>query len=223
MRKSLCKNRMSEVALSAAQWLGCGYGPSMGEWAGPRENHGTMHCRGRPLQCDLLSPHWQGPCKGWPRETVMRFNRILVPTDFSLGAEVALDSAIELAKKFEATVVLMHAYGIPPYGSYPGLETFVTAAFVDAVEQAARDALSRVVATRKGADVPIAAALYCGVASEQILRAVQEHHIELVVMATRGRRGMAHVLVGSDRIVRLSPVPVLVVHPPAEALHTTDK
>ena len=147
----------------------------------------------------------------------MRANRILVPTDFSPAAERALDVALELGRVFKGTVVLMHTYGIPST-AYPGLEGWATSEFIEGIEHAARDALSGAVLARKGTDVPIATALYCGVPSEQILVAIQQHQIDLVVMGTHGRRGIAHLLLGSvaEKIVRSSPVPVLTVQPLAD-------
>jgi nucleotide-binding universal stress UspA family protein len=153
----------------------------------------------------------------------MRFNRILVPTDFSPAADKALDAAIELARQFGGTVVLMHAYGFPSY-AYAGFESLVTAEFVTALEHAAREALNEAVRPRNGGNVPIATALYLGVPWEQILVAVQQHEIGLVVIGTHGRRGVAHALLGSvaEKIVRLSPVPVLTVHPPVEQARPED-
>jgi nucleotide-binding universal stress UspA family protein len=152
----------------------------------------------------------------------MRGHRILVPTDFSPAAEMAFDTAIELARAFAGTVVLMHTYGIPSY-AYPGLEGLAAAEFMTALERAARDALNKAVVARKGVEIPIATALYCGVPWEQILLAVREHEIGLVVMGTHGRRGIAHALLGSvaERIVRMSPVPVLTVRPPEQEAQET--
>ena len=66
----------------------------------------------------------------------MQYARILVPTDFSPAAEAALEAALELAEKFKATVVLMHAYGAPSY-TYVDLESRVTADYGSALEQVA--------------------------------------------------------------------------------------
>ena len=44
--------------------------------------------------------------------------KIIVPTDFGKASEAAVDAAIEVAKKFEASIVIMHAYQIPAY-AYP--------------------------------------------------------------------------------------------------------
>ena len=40
----------------------------------------------------------------------MSFKKILVPTDFSIHAGVALDHALDLARVFEASVTLLHTY-----------------------------------------------------------------------------------------------------------------
>ncbi len=52
-----------------------------------------------------------------------------------------------------------------------------------------------------------------GVPWEQILAAAAETKADVVVMGTHGRRGFAHAFVGSvaERVVQLSPVPVLTV------------
>lgn len=56
-----------------------------------------------------------------------------------------------------------------------------------------------------------------GVPHEQILRFAREKNIDLIVIATHGRTGLNHILMGSiaETIVRLSPVPVLTVKPSA--------
>ena len=143
-------------------------------------------------------------------------NRILVSTDFSASANAALDAAIELARKFGATIVLMHAYGVPSH-VYPELEGPATADYMATLEQAARKALQNSAVSRKDAAVPIATALYCGSVWEQVLLAIEQHGVGLVVMGTHGRRGVAHVLLGSvaEKVVRLSTVPVLTVRGPA--------
>jgi nucleotide-binding universal stress UspA family protein len=43
---------------------------------------------------------------------------------------------------------------------------------------------------------------------------VREHAVDLIVMGTHGRRGLSHLFLGSvaERIVRLSPCPVLTMH-----------
>jgi nucleotide-binding universal stress UspA family protein len=54
-----------------------------------------------------------------------------------------------------------------------------------------------------------------GDASEQILSYVEDQKIDLIIMGTHGRKGMDKIIFGSvaERVVKSSPVPVLVVNP----------
>ena len=54
-----------------------------------------------------------------------------------------------------------------------------------------------------------AAARVCDVIVDQ----AREHRCDLIVMGTHGRRGIEHAMVGSDaeRVIRMSPVPLLLV------------
>ena len=54
-----------------------------------------------------------------------------------------------------------------------------------------------------------------GEAADGILRQAQETDADLIVMATHGRKGVSHFLIGSvaERVIRRSPRPVLVVRP----------
>ena len=54
-----------------------------------------------------------------------------------------------------------------------------------------------------------------GVPFLEIIRYAKELEIDLIVLGTHGRTGLAHVLLGSvaERVVRKSPCPVLTVHP----------
>lgn len=52
----------------------------------------------------------------------------------------------------------------------------------------------------------------------EILKVVKERGVDLVVMGTQGRRGLSRLLLGNvaEKVVRLSPVPVLTMGPRPE-------
>ena len=52
-----------------------------------------------------------------------------------------------------------------------------------------------------------------GPAAATIVDTARERHADLIVMGTKGRTGLAHLLMGSvaERVVRLAPCPVLTV------------
>jgi nucleotide-binding universal stress UspA family protein len=155
------------------------------------------------LLCHLLdNPHQP--------DVAMAFKHILLPTDFSEGAGRATAVAVELAQKFDAKITLLHAYSLPAMPYAEGI-TFPIAE----IEAAARDALGAALERLKERRPNTDAVLSFGVAWQQIIAAVTERDADMVVMGTHGRRGVARALLGSvaEKVVRLSPVPVLVVPP----------
>jgi len=134
---------------------------------------------------------------------------ILVPTDFGEPAERATEYALALAGKFEAKLTLMHVYSIPTYGYADGFSWPV-----EELEKAEKMAFGTVVATAKQRNAGIESALVMGAPWEQILLVAKQRGVDL---GTHGRRGLSRVLLGSvaERVVRMSPVPVLAI-PSAE-------
>jgi universal stress protein A len=140
--------------------------------------------------------------------------KILVPTDFSPGAAVAIDEARMLAKAFGATVTLLHVYSLPTY-VFPDGSTFIAGAEVTArIERDVEEALSRTAQTI--GDVPVETRSQIGSAWDEIVRAARAY--DLVVMGTHGRSGLRHLFLGSvaEKVVRHAPCPVLTVRLPAE-------
>jgi nucleotide-binding universal stress UspA family protein len=142
--------------------------------------------------------------------------KILVPTDFSPASNAAVDAALAFAKKFEASIVLMHAYQVPIY-AYPSNALVTVSELSIEAEVAAMKALEAAAAGQR-AGVPIQTALYLGAPWEQILRAATEHEVGLIIMGSRGLRGLPRALLGStaERVVRYASVPVMTLHGPTQ-------
>jgi nucleotide-binding universal stress UspA family protein len=139
------------------------------------------------------------------------FKRILVPTDFSEAADRARDIAIDLSKKYGASITLLHCYEVPLY-VYSGAPA-VPADYWTPIRHAASRRLEVAVAELARRSPETKGMLSQGVPWEQILHAADETKADLIVMGTHGRRGLTHVLLGSvaEKVVRLSPIPVLTV------------
>jgi nucleotide-binding universal stress UspA family protein len=135
--------------------------------------------------------------------------RILVPTDFSSGSLDALDYAEELARVLDATLLLLHVERVPVAGSKAGERAHAAAAehLGKVVEELAHHGLRVEMRLREGAP------------DEEIADVAASEHVDLIVMGTRGRTGVAHALLGSiaERVVRTSPCPVLTVGTRARA------
>ncbi|MBV0900855.1 universal stress protein [Haloarcula salina] len=138
------------------------------------------------------------------------FDTILVPIDDSPGSERAFEAAVTLAKQYGSAVHVLSVvdeHG-PRTDEWDRDGDSPAAAFVD--EHA--DAVSA-----DGIDVT--PAVREGVVHEEILDYADESGVDLVVMGTHGRTGVRRYLLGSvtEKVVRLSDVPVLSVKADAEA------
>ena len=140
----------------------------------------------------------------------MNIRHILVPTDFGASAARALEMALDLATKLDASVTLLHAFMLP----VTGYEQYLVWPFEE-FERQARQALDEEVVAAKARFPRVDGVLVDGVPWERIVDHATVHGIDLVVMGTHGRKGLAHALLGSvaDKVVRLAPCPVLTVGP----------
>jgi universal stress protein A len=141
------------------------------------------------------------------------FRRILVPHDFSAPADRALAFAADLARAHRGRLHVMHV--ITPFQPVTGLPE--TAGFVpeaellDGARQALADTVKRVVRGRNAPRVTLEVVL--GDPYRRIVDAARQ--ADVIVMATAGRTGLSHLLVGSvaEKVVRHASVPVLTVRP----------
>jgi nucleotide-binding universal stress UspA family protein len=146
------------------------------------------------------------------------YHRILVPIDGSATSQRGLQEALGLAKAFDASLVLLHVTEV-----YPMMMDMATATTWEQVTSSMREVGQRVL------DKAHEAAKSAGVASEAhledapglrvcdvIVDQARDRKCDLIVMGTHGRRGIEHAVVGSDaeRVVRMSPVAVLLVRSP---------
>lgn len=132
---------------------------------------------------------------------------ILVPVDFETVSMKAIDLAKQLAGKMGAEVVLVHVYQLPVY-TYPGLEPALLPGFHTEVSAAAARAVKEL-AAQQG----VRALLREGDPASEILAAALEAKATMIVMGTHGRRGFAHLFLGSvaEKVIRKSTTPVLTV------------
>jgi nucleotide-binding universal stress UspA family protein len=139
---------------------------------------------------------------------------ILVPTDFSQTAQRALDYALDLAAKVGARVTIVHVCEVPAYGYAEGL--LMTAQFAEQIESASRTAIDALAQRSQRAGVQLETVLRQGEPWFEIDALAKQSAADLIVMGTRGRRGIARALLGSvaEKVVRTAPCPVLTVHGP---------
>jgi nucleotide-binding universal stress UspA family protein len=136
------------------------------------------------------------------------FRRILVATDFSEASGGAVALAVAMAREAAAALHVLHVCDAPPYPDLGGPVDLMTP-----VVEAAQQRLDDLMASLRDVVPAAKGILEVGAAWEQILAAAAEVAADLVVLGTHGRRGVAHILMGSvaQRVVSLCEVPVLTV------------
>ena len=141
------------------------------------------------------------------------FKHILLATDFEASSSAALEAGVELAKAFGAKLTLLHVWEIP---IYPYMEFMLNSELIAGVEARALQRLTDSLASVRQAVPSADSKLKTGLPWTGILEAIAETKADLVVMGTHGRRGVSHTLLGSvaEKVVRMSPVPVLTVRTP---------
>ena len=146
-------------------------------------------------------------------ETMLQIKRILAPIDFSGHAEQSLAYAREIAFPYRALVDLLHVIEEPTFPAMYGAVMNELYGKIPNVRQDAVKAMQALLARSEGPDVETGLHVVKGRAGAEILRFVQQHDVDLVVMPTHGLTGLEHLLMGSvaEKVVRQAPCPVLVV------------
>jgi nucleotide-binding universal stress UspA family protein len=136
--------------------------------------------------------------------------RILFATDFSRWARRAEDYACALACSWRASLTVLCVAEFPPglNPDYPVNQQYLADLLKNASSQL-DDLKGR--AERRG--IAITTRMASGIPSEEVIAAAQAEDSDLIVVGTRGKTGLAHVLLGStaERVIRGAPCPVLTV------------
>ncbi len=147
----------------------------------------------------------------------MAFRSILVPVDYSEPSRRALELALTLDAGAEVTVV--HAWDRPAYvgeqivahpdGSRRSLSELIR-------ENAERDMTEFLANVKNPAGKAFKHRLITGEPVSSIIAEASQASYDVLVIGTHGRTGMTKLLLGSvtEKLIRLSPIPVLTVPPP---------
>ena len=140
------------------------------------------------------------------------FNKILLTLDLNTPAswEKAMPQAIELAR---ASGGVLHIMSVVPDLGTPLVEGFFPIDFEKRAIAAAAKALDKIVTENVPDGITVRQHLAFGKIHKKVLKTIEEIGCDIVVMASPKPDRVREFLVGSnaDRIVRRSPVSVLVV------------
>lgn len=142
------------------------------------------------------------------------YKSILMPTDFSQGAEEAFEHVKDIAKSMGSFVHLLHVIQpvVYPAGIELAHESLVN--LQEELEQVAHINLGKLEKRLNDLGIKTKSTILLGTPSEQIAEYSLENNIDLIVIATHGASGIERFLFGSttERVIRRAEIPVLVVH-----------
>jgi nucleotide-binding universal stress UspA family protein len=142
----------------------------------------------------------------------IRFDRVLLTTDFSSISEKALPYAAAIARHFGATLHVVHVIATEEYAHIPASEH--TQALARMKQQAERQ-ITAILTSSHFQGIPHKITLDHGDVLAVLSRIVEEQDIDLIVTGTHGKHGLEKLLSGSmaEEIFRLASVPVLAIGP----------
>ena len=147
---------------------------------------------------------------------MITLRKIVVPTDLSEYSLAAIDYASTLCLLYGARLFVLYVEDIVPPPMYSThLPDFRGENFRQQVEAQAHRSLEQFAARNINADLKAHLTVRIGHPVDEIIRFAKKEEMDMIVMATHGRTGLKHVLMGSiaEKVVRTSGIPVLTVKP----------
>jgi len=144
-------------------------------------------------------------------EGTIAIDRVLYPTDYSEFCEKGLPFANSVCREFGASLTLVHGFEYPMNSPelIPEASTNVTLSLESSARQMLKDWQAEV------KDVPVDSEMRVGSPYRVVRELAKKLEIDLIVVPTHGRSGVAHMFLGSvaERIARHAPCPVLTIRP----------
>jgi nucleotide-binding universal stress UspA family protein len=141
----------------------------------------------------------------------MKIKRLLVPVDFSDSSAKLLRFAIDFARMHEAEMLLVHVIEPMNYAVPRWLPEPTTLLEEQRKEAAAK--ITRLTERARAGRVKCTGEVHFGVVYEAIADLARRSGADMIVIATHGRTGLAHMIIGSvaERVIHNATCPVLVI------------
>jgi universal stress protein A len=150
---------------------------------------------------------------------MLNFRNIVVPTDFSKLSKTAFEYAKDLAEMTNATVHIIYVMDknppfLPNKSSDISEETLMKELEEEAQKQLHECKDNLVV----DSEINVTQTLRKGVDYEEIVNFAKEMEENVIIIATHGRTGALHNLLGSvaEKVIRYAKCPVMVIKPEEE-------
>lgn len=136
------------------------------------------------------------------------YDIILIPTDGSEEAEIAVDYATSLAEKYDAEIHVLYVADVRVSSTGD-----MWSNMLGALEEVGEDATERIAEQAEELGLEATTEVVRGIPHNEINQYVRENNIGLIAMGTHGRTGLDRMLLGSvtEKVIRTSEAPVLTV------------
>jgi nucleotide-binding universal stress UspA family protein len=145
-------------------------------------------------------------------DTIPSFERVLLATDFSAASQAAYRTALDTCVSLGANLLVLHVF---EYGEMAAPESGGLLLEMQGQRETCRKNLEELCGESGRAGVKCETALEDGIASDCILRTIEEKQIDLAVLGTNALHGFERLVFGStaETVLRKAPCPVLTVGP----------
>jgi universal stress protein A len=142
---------------------------------------------------------------------MIKLESILCPVDHSDCSKEALRYAVSFAMKDEAKLYLLHVIDIRSFDE--SIETMARQVPDDETITQLKIKLLECVPEEIRSDMQIEALVVTGIPFAEIISIAKANKVDMIVMGTHGRTGLAHIMIGSvsEKVVRKAQCPVLTV------------
>lgn len=142
---------------------------------------------------------------------MINLKKILCPIDHSDGSKEALKYAVSFAMKNEAKLYLLHVIDIRSFDE--SIDTMAAQIPNDETIKQLKTKLLECIPEEIRSDLQIEALVVQGIPFAEIISIAKKNKVDMIVMGTHGRTGLAHIMIGSvsEKVVRKAHCPVLTV------------
>lgn len=139
-----------------------------------------------------------------------RYNRILVPVDFSDASVEAIKAAIELALELNAELQVIHICQMHASDLLEGSMGDAITIESQSVSEAKKN-LDEFIKNHVSNGISVSTSISTGDPHNEINQAAKELNADMIVMGTHGRTGLSHLVMGSvaENVLRHATVPVM--------------
>jgi nucleotide-binding universal stress UspA family protein len=147
---------------------------------------------------------------------MIEVNKVLVAVDFSKESQLAAKFAVSIAHEYKAKLYVIHV--VTPLPSSLGAEVPDFDSFQRQYIERFGEDLKRVIPEKIKRIIEVEEILEVGEPYHMIVEKAKELDVDIIVLATHGRTGISHILLGSvaERVIRHAPCPVFAIRNPKD-------